>query len=115
MRKIINKNMELVITNEVVIGRSKGPIQAIFHSYEEKIQELKTIVNGSNATKEVIVEESNTKTSVAVWRNHKGLLPYDGEIDMIDYKQFCEWMISEGEVPQGIYDYRLAISYHLDR
>lgn len=85
LTKVINKNMEVTMTEGRIIGRCKGPIKAILPVYQEKI---------------------NTLTNVAVAIDTE----YE-DIDMDDYKMFYDWMISKGGHP-SIEEYKKAVAYY---
>ena len=93
MTKIINKNMEVAIVEGRMIGRCKGPIKAILPAYEERINEILD----TNVVEPVIEEPVVTKV--------------EEDIDMEDYRRFCDWMISQGGEP-SIEEYKKAVAYY---
>lgn len=76
-------NMEVAIEGNRMIGRCKGPIKAIQSLLENTVE---------------VVEETT-------------VVDLHEDIDMDDYKLFCDWMIANGGTP-SIEEYRQAIAYY---
>lgn len=96
MTKVMNKNMEVAMVEGMMIGRCKGPIKAILPTHQEKIEEILA----ANKVQQPIVEGS-----VAV------KVEVEEDIDMEDYKRFCDWMINKGGEP-SIEEYKKAVAYY---
>lgn len=92
LMKAMNKNMNVTITKDRVIGRCKGPIKAILPAYEKRIEDI-------------------IATTVEPTVEGTAAMDICEDIDIEDYDLFCKWMIEKGGKP-SIEEYKKAIEYY---